>query len=284
MSNFQNINDNWVNNDTFDFLKSLSFNDYILAGNAVSNMFEQIPLQGDLDFWVSKNSSFINTFREMSKYYTVFNIYPSMIEMIDTNNILPTVNLIYTNLHLNEIVSRFDFAYCKCSWTPQTGIRISNETKKSILSKQITSITPDNPFKIMHKRLLKAIKYGYNFNIEVWESLHYLVLNKRKLSDEGFINITESDLDMSRFEQLEMNITVTDKFNIDLTIKELTEQYNKCMLTPNVKLPILLTFSIDEIDTIEKYIRLNINYVEYGINISAGNLYKDWNLDAEFEN
>ena len=90
----------------------------------------------------------------------------------------------------------------------------------------------------------------------MWESLQYLVLNKSKLVYGGFINITESDLDMSLFEQLEMNITVTDKFNIDLTIKELTEQYNKCMLTPNVKLPILLTFSIEEIDTIEEYIKL----------------------------
>ena len=36
-----------------------------------------------------------------------------------------------------------------------------------------------------------------------------------------------------------------------------------------------------KLEIIEKYSRLNINNIKYGINISAGNLYKDWNFTLD---
>ena len=35
-----------------------------------------------------------------------------MIEMYNDDNILPSVNLIFTNLTPLEIITRFDFSYC----------------------------------------------------------------------------------------------------------------------------------------------------------------------------
>jgi hypothetical protein len=43
---------NWVNEETWEFIRNLSFDGYILAGNSVANMISKIPLQGDLDFWI----------------------------------------------------------------------------------------------------------------------------------------------------------------------------------------------------------------------------------------
>ena len=256
----EKINSNCVNKETLDFISKLSFNGYILAGNAVANIFEEIPLQGDLDFWASEYKDFIRAFDEMSYYFNTFKMYPSMIEMIDTNGIFPNINLIYTNLPLDKIIERFDFPYCKCSFTllnSKFKLTISKESKESISTKTIDVI---NPLKITYKRLLKAVKYGYKFKGNFWKYLHHLLVNKEFLinSDEEYLNITEEDLDLSQFDMVDIPTYISDKFNTSLTLLELKTQYEKCALTPNVKLPILLTFNFFEIDLLKEYMYLII--------------------------
>src|SRR5437870_4171228 len=55
-----------TNIETSYFLESLSYENYILAGNCVANMIENIPLR-DLDFWVTSTNSedFICVFNEI---------------------------------------------------------------------------------------------------------------------------------------------------------------------------------------------------------------------------
>lgn len=155
------ISDNWINDKTKKFLKKLSFNGYILAGNSVANMIEKIPLQGDLDFWAKEKHHFLKAFDEMYPYYDNFKIYPSMIEMI-SNNDLPKVNLIYTSLNNDKLINRFDFDYCRCYWTPSSLVA-SDDCRRSIKTKFIKY--PENWF---HKRILKAINYGYSFGSGFW--------------------------------------------------------------------------------------------------------------------
>lgn len=47
---------------------------------------------------------------------------------------------------------------------------------------------------------------------------------------------------MDKFQMKEYKIKVTDKNNVELTLKELTEQFEKVAGMKNVKLPILLKF------------------------------------------
>ena len=75
--------------------------------------------------------------------------------------------------------------------------------------------------------------------------------------------------------------------NISLEIEEnnLISKIRENFYKKNILDSLERNISINtKLEIIEKYNRLNINNIKYGINITAGNLYKDWNLDAEFEN
>ena len=203
------IDSNWVSDKVWEFISNLDFNGYILAGNSIANMIEKIPLQGDLDFWVQKLDDYFTVFNYMHKYYDHFNLYPSMVEMIDTNEIYPRINLLYTNLDSVQLINNFDFPYCRCLWTPQTGIIYQNDCEKSIKSKQIQYI---NLKDIKNKRILKAINYGYKFDQLFWDQYSYLLLD---VSLYKLKEITIQDLDISQFQMKEFKINITNKdFNL----------------------------------------------------------------------
>lgn len=289
------IQSNWVNDKTWDFIYSLSFQGYILAGNSVSNMYEKIPLQGDLDFWFGDFDDFVDGFKEMAKFYTHFNLYPSMIEMYndeddeDNNNnndnnddnkknSLPKINLIYTNLSPSNTINRFDFPYCRAYWTPQTGINIDEHAKIAIQNKFISWTEPTSPLAIKFKRILKAVTYGYNFTYDFWYQLRHLNLisNSKKITNSRSIepfDIQLEDLDLKKFELVSIPIDVTNKSNVILTLEEIAIKYKQIALKLNVKLPILLTFNSGELNLIIKYINSiimlnplkNTNYLEVRI-------------------
>ena len=269
---------NWVNAQTMEFIKGLSFNGYVLAGNSVANMIEMIPLQGDLDFWVNKTTDFVNAFNEMSQHYQHFNIYPSMIELFNSDNILPRINLIYSNLEPTEVVYKFDWDYCRCYWTPRNQIYMANECSSSILSKNIKY-----PRKNSFNRILKALKYGYRFTESFWFDNKHLIANPEiKPTDysTSIMDIKIEDLDLKKFELRDIEIKVSDMTNIVQTLDELATQYHN-VLKLNInefnqfKLPVLLTFDkeSESFGMIEKYIEsivfnnplTNTNYMDFKI-------------------
>jgi len=292
------IQDNWVNDNTWEFLSSLSFDGYILVGNSVANMYECIPLQGDLDFWVSYTNKFVEAFDFISKYYSRFNLYPSMVEMyndpVNPQTDLPKINLILTQLNTNQVIERFDFPYCKCWWTPADGVNVTQMASESINKKLILFTNPDDPNSIKYKRILKAIKYGYTFTNEFWSELNHLISNPDKKASyiKGFVKphpITLEDLDLAQFELVDIPIKITDKTKFNKTLMELALGYEKLALTPNVKLPILLKFDSNEIKLLKDYIRAIVfsnplsdtHYLEVRIGSYHVNLTKRYDIDMK---
>jgi hypothetical protein len=74
---------------------------------------------------------------EMTPYYEAVAIYPSMIEMTNKSGNLPRINLIYANLSAERTIGRFDFDYCRCYWTPTTGVICMEGCRRSIQTKII---------------------------------------------------------------------------------------------------------------------------------------------------
>lgn len=266
------VKDNWVNEKTWDFLSDLSFDGYILAGNSVANMYEQIPLQGDLDFWAKDYNKFVQALHSMIKYYSNFKLFPSMIEMsnelVNPLEDLPTINLIFTQLSPNQTIDRFDFPYCKCWWTPSDGLNIEPSAEEAIKTKNIMFTTPNDPKSITYKRILKAVKYGYKFTNKFWSELNHLIINpdaKVNYCGDNSINkiqihkVDLEDLDMKQFELIDTSIEVTNKNKINDTLTELYLQYEKIAMTPNAKLPVLLKFNSDEIQLLFRYSKLIIS-------------------------
>ena len=256
------IDDNWVNEETWDFISNLSFNGYILAGHSVTNMIEKIPLQGDLDFWVQFDENYLNAFDEMAKYYKNFNLYPSMIEMYNDDNILPRINLIYTSLNTQKLLNRFDLPYCKCYWTPRINYNdmANNKTLTSIKTKLISNLEITS-YNLKNKRILKAVKYGYTFTNLFWYHYDNLILNPDKKqeikpTELNYYHIKLEDLDPNEFKLDEIEIIPSDKTNVKLTLSEIANQYQKIALTPKTILPILLKFTNEDIILLKKYIKL----------------------------
>ena len=276
---YEYIYDNWVNEETWDFISNLSFNGYILAGNSVSNMIEKIPLQGDLDFWVQFDENYLNAFDEMAKYYKNFNMYPSMIEMYNDDNILPRINLIYTSLNTKKLLNKFDLPYCKCYWIPKINYNnmANDKTLTSIETKLISNLEITS-YNLKNKRILKAVKYGYTFTNLFWYHYDNLILNpdkKQKTEPKKleYYCIKLEDLDPNEFKLDEIEIILSDKTNVKLTLSEIANQYQKIALTPKTKLPILLKFTNEDIILLKKYIKLivlqnslsDVNYLEIKI-------------------
>lgn len=288
------ISDNWVNEETWDFISNLSFNGYVLAGHSVTNMIEKIPLQGDLDFWIQFNENYLNAFDEMAKYYKNFNLYPSMIEMYNDDNILPRINLIYISLDTEILLNRFDLPYCKCYWTPRINYSdmANNKTLTSIKTKLIPNLEITT-FNLKNNRIYKAVKYGYTFTNLFWYHYDNLIFNfdkkqEIKPTELNYYHIKLEDLDLNEFKLNEIEIIPSDKKNVKLTLNEISLQYQKIALTPKTKLPVLLKFTADEIMLLKKYINLivlqnpltDVNYLEIKIggfrfSIDKNNLHSE---------
>jgi alkylated DNA repair dioxygenase AlkB len=154
------------NKSVVSFLKKLSYDGYVLAGNSVANMIENIELQGDLDFWVMNRKDFIPAFFEIIKHLknAKIGIYTSML-IIESDDFVP-INLIYTDLEPNILIKTFDFDYCRCYWTPIFKIRATQSCIDSIFSKHIKNVVEFNNTRF--SRIQKAIKYGYTFDVKFW--------------------------------------------------------------------------------------------------------------------
>ena len=86
-----------------EFLDSLTYNNFILAGNSVANMIENISIVGDLDFWVLNKDKYLEVLTEfINKNPISYDIYPSMINMKFPN--LPEVSLILSNKNADETI------------------------------------------------------------------------------------------------------------------------------------------------------------------------------------
>ena len=274
------ISNNWVNDETWDFIKNLSFDGYILAGHSVTNMIEKIPLTGDLDFWVQNQEKYLNAFNEMAKHYKNFNLYPSMIEMYNDDNILPRINLIFSSLTTEELLDNFDLPYCKCYWIPNIEYnKMANENTLNIIKTKLVTDEELNSFhEIQNKRILKAINYGYTFTNYFWYHHNNLLKSNKKIDKLpniiNFHKINFEDLNIKEFNLNEIDIIVKDKTNIETTLYEIYEQYMKISLTLNTKLPILLKFTNNEIELIKLYIEKIVlenplstsNYLELNFN------------------
>lgn len=273
------FNDNWSNSKTKNFINKLSFDGYILAGNSVANMIEGIPLQGDLDFWVEKGKDFYKAFDEMYLYYDKFNIYPSMIEMLSNDDEMPKINLIYTEFTPEQTIKRFDWDYCRCYYTPETGIKKSKICEDSIKNKFI--IDPKNYFP---NRIFKAVKYGYKFSPAFWEYNSYMIKNKEILEEVRCYRFSEKkpydmkieNLDETKYKYKEIELKITDVNDVEMTLKNLCEQYQKIISESdysNYKLPVLVSLNKDNKELIVKYIKNIImnnplestNYMEFKI-------------------
>ena len=60
------------------FIESLSYTGFVLAGNSVANIIENIDIQGDLDFWVLDKNKYLDVleeffhFKKATKSFTCF--------------------------------------------------------------------------------------------------------------------------------------------------------------------------------------------------------------------
>lgn len=108
--------------------------------------------------------------------------------------------------------------------------------------------------------------------------------NKSNESNESNISkiyMKNKVLQYAGFDMRYSNISLEIEIEENNLISKIRENFYKKNILDSLERNISIN---TKLEIIEKYNRLNINYVEYGINISVGNLYKDWNLDAEFEN
>jgi len=194
----QDLKNFWCNEKTFQFISSLSFNGYILAGHSVTNMIERRSIQSDLDFWVTKERNFKPAFLEMFPFYGTVNVYPNMIELIDDNHELPDVNIIYTNLQPINLILKFDLSYCRCHWKPGTKTIATKECLESIRTRMVIGdgYNKDYYSHLQRYRIIKAIHYGYNFSKKFWMSHKHFIKSSslEKLYSNDNPQITLDDL------------------------------------------------------------------------------------------
>jgi alkylated DNA repair dioxygenase AlkB len=250
-----NIENNWLDEKSMTFFKSLSFNGYVLAGHSVTNIIQKVPLHGDLDFWVMKKDNYINILLNDFYMYDDYNIYPSMIEMI-SNDGLPKINLIFAYLKPDEIINRFDFDYCRCYYTPETGVVARSDCLECIKTKIIRHSNYTTT-----KRILKAVHNNYLFSNDFWGVFSDLLnCNKKPISSNHQpLDIKEEDLDLNKFKKEKANIMITGINDKKRTLDEIFNQYN-AIVNKDIELPILLTIKRDTINfyNLLKYYTENI--------------------------
>lgn len=239
-----------------NYMKNLSFYGYILAGHSVTNVINSVKLTGDLDFFANTEKSFLVAFNELFPFYKKFIIYPSMIEMIDDFH--PRVNLIYNTSTFNNIVSNFDWDYCKCYWTPKLGLFSTFNCIASIKTKKLTI---DDIFvkKYNNARIYKAIKYGYSFNgsflrqkIEIFK---YPIIFKKFLVNDKFYKLNVDELNEEKCSKTKLTcnyFNIKDVKNVKNTLKEIYKKISGKF--KNNVLPILLTLENETSCLIKEYI------------------------------
>ena len=265
------IDKNWVSDKTWEFISNLSFDGYYLAGNSVANMIAKIPLQGDLDFWIDEGYNYSNALNEFLPYYDTFEMYPSMIEMKDTTGTYPRINLVYTMQTISKTISRFDFDYCRCYWSPKEKIVADEECTPCITNKiiQFPSETyfglNENTENTFTKRMKKAFKYGYKFTKDFWKQRKDLLKNP---TTADLSQITEEDVCLKKLKEPD-EFKISDKNDISKTLVELSIQYKR-KLQQNAMLTALLKFDKSEFDLLRQYLEVivfrnplkNANYLE----------------------
>ena len=173
-------------NRTGKFLKELSFDSYILAGGAVVDMIEGKPMR-DLDLWVIKDSLVV--LNEILEKYPdrnpLFRLFPSMVEIISDDPKNPPINLIYSGKSADETIDEFDFDYCRCYYTHQTGIMAYQECLDCLKTRHIRD--PIIYGHIRPHRYLKSIKKGFHFDRKFYRGNRSLGINV------GYCPIDDSD-------------------------------------------------------------------------------------------
>ena len=283
-----------------NFIDSLSYDGFILAGNSVANIIENINIRGDLDFWVLQKEKYMDVLEEFQRKGPIlYDVYPSMIELVFEN--LPIVNLILSDMSIGQTVNSFDFDYCRCYYTQESGCVASEICLVSIFTKTICA---ENAYgNIRPSRILKAIRYGYSFNRKFWFFMQHLVKNKQKLEcnicrinkihkrycykymcDHFFdipLSIRNDDLDLTKFEQNSFNISVTNPTNIDNSIDELEKIFRRNGdMRDMFRLPKLFSFTEKDFGLVKIYVSKiimfnpvrNGNYMQ--INLKNGKILR----------
>lgn len=303
-SNDRPIAQKWSDDELLKFINSLSYDYFILAGNSVANMIENIPLQGDLDFWVLCKTKYLSALDEFSKHATHYDIYPSMIEIYVPN--MPKINLILSDMSADQTIDNFDLDYCRCYWTPKTGCVAYEECLLSIFTKTIND--PISYGEMRPNRVLKALQYGYSFNRQFWYYFDKMLIDKniiptcqicRITCDKNWLRfgpdmwhgcrhcrswhtpypVSLNQLNMEYFEQIELDIKISDPTDITQTLEYLQSAFKKAseQLFANTiyfKLPKLFTLSHDQYELVKLYANKiilvnpvrNTNYAELLLN------------------
>lgn len=304
-----------IRKDIINFIESLSYDGFILAGNSVANMIENIDIKGDLDFWVTDKEKYLDVLTEFkSKNPLRYDIYLSMIEMTFEN--FPVVSLILADRSAEETVNSFDFDYCRCYYTKQTGCMASEVCLNSIFTKTICREIAYGD--IRPNRIIKALKYGYSFNKNFWHYHQGLIKNKLKLichicrvSRKKYyhrdffctshmlnknILIQNDDLELKYFEQTTLDIKITDPSRVDDSINEFRQIFDKYYMEikSRLRLPILLSFGPADYDLVKTYVNRIIifnpvrdgNYLEARFDdklIRKIKFHNDFDIDIDDE-
>lgn len=184
----------WCDQSIKKFLLQLSFNGYILAGNCVANMIQNRMLQENLDFWVKNRSDYLIVLEEFAKFGHKFNVYQSMVEIIGEN--IPKINVFFSNMSKLSLIQSFDFDYCRCYWSPKTGVVATVDCLFSIEKKMIRRAKYKN---CMDDEIIKAVNNGYRFNAKFWQSHKDMLLHVNEIlygiqDFESFVNIDLNNL------------------------------------------------------------------------------------------
>jgi hypothetical protein len=131
------------------YLKRLYFSNYVLAGNSVANIIEEISIIGDLDFFV--NSNYLKSFEEILADLVVIkvSVQPSLIDIrVKIETIEITISIIHSDyIDPKELIFKFDLDYCR-SYINESGIFAYEEALFSIATKTINEPYHLKPYRI----------------------------------------------------------------------------------------------------------------------------------------
>jgi hypothetical protein len=109
--------------------------------------------------------------------------------------------------------------------------------------------------------------------------------NISKIYNNNLENIKNKELQYAGFDMRYSNMSLEIEIEIEIEKNNLISKIHENLYKKNILDSLQRNISINtKLEILEKYNRLNKNNIKHGINIIAGNLYKDWNLDEEFEN
>jgi alkylated DNA repair dioxygenase AlkB len=267
-----------------NFIQSLSFNGYILAGNSVSNILEGVKIRGDLDIWVTNKDLYMDAVKEFKdKGAILFEIYPSMIDITIPD--LPKINLILSchennhSRHSNHrTVLGFDFDYCKCYYDSKS-FYATEECMNTIFSKFIR-YPKTNP---RPSRIKKAVSYGYSFPFWFWMKNWYLKIQPEchlcQLMRSEYCNHVNfkcskyeasiNDLDLNKIDCVESdeNLIPTNHTDVLLTLAEFRQYVkNGHLINATILRYRICILNFTEIDLIGEYFKeiIEVNPIDDG--------------------